>query len=277
MDGEIDAARQHEDDGDELDQRAVEIGETGIMGREAAGGDGGEGMADGVEETHPGEPERQCAGAGQADIEHPQRTCRLRDPGRGFLVLGDPGGLRPIQLHPADAHERQDRDGEDDDAHSPEPLDLLAMIEDGRGEIVQPDDDRGAGGGESRDGLEDGVGEAQVQSEQEGQCADHSQHGPEKGDDEKALAHGQLALLAAVRQPQQHPGGGAQQQRESEHAPLAVRVDQRRRDRGKEAQAIDQQQDTEQTKDGAPMHPISNSFDSLCRVREPFAQSPRQG
>ena len=56
MEGEIDPGNEHEDDGDQLDGVAVEKTDAGVMGRETADGNGGEGMTDGVEDGHARHP-----------------------------------------------------------------------------------------------------------------------------------------------------------------------------------------------------------------------------
>jgi hypothetical protein len=50
---EVHPGEQHEDHRDHLDQRAVEVADAGVMGREAADGHGAEGVADGIEHDMP--------------------------------------------------------------------------------------------------------------------------------------------------------------------------------------------------------------------------------
>jgi hypothetical protein len=49
---EVDAGEEHEDDDDPVDGQGVVGGDAGVFHREAAGGDGGHGMSDGVIEAH---------------------------------------------------------------------------------------------------------------------------------------------------------------------------------------------------------------------------------
>ncbi len=88
-------------------------------------------MADGVEEAHTSGPEGQGAPGGQDEIDQPEGAGRLGDARRQFFVLGDPRGLRPVELHAADAQHGQYGDGQDHDTHATEEVELLAMVEDG--------------------------------------------------------------------------------------------------------------------------------------------------
>ena len=158
-------------------------------------------MPYGIEHRHPGEAVGHGTGKGKGEIDDPQHACRFRDTGRDLFLLCHTRGLGPVQLHATDTQQRQDGDSQHDDAHAAEPLDLLPVIEDGRGQPVQSDDDRGTGRGESGDGFEYGIGNAEVQPQDERQRTDDTQYRPEQGHEEKAVAHGQLAVLVEVRQP----------------------------------------------------------------------------
>ena len=211
-------------------------------------------MADGVEGVHAGQPVGQCAGHGQGEVDDPQHARGFRDARGQLLVLGHPGGLRTIQLHAADTQQGQDGDGQHDDAHATEELDLLAMIEDGFRQLVEPGDDGGTGGGEAGDRFEQGVGDPEVQADNEGQRTDHAEDHPEQGDDEEAVAHGQFTVFAQVRQPQQQSRHRRDQQGGGEHHHLPVVVDEGNDHGGQEAETVQHQQDTEQPGDCAPVH-----------------------
>jgi hypothetical protein len=103
MDREIGPPREHEKDGDAVEQGAVPIAEAGVMGGEAAGPDRRVRMADGVEQAHTPGPKGQGAGGGQGEVDQPEGAGRFGDARRQLFVLGDPRGLRPIELHTADA------------------------------------------------------------------------------------------------------------------------------------------------------------------------------
>ncbi|MNH42110.1 hypothetical protein D3C79_1037450 [compost metagenome] len=58
----VTAGDQQEDSDNGVDRWAVEIANTGIMGREAANRDGGKAVAYCIKGWHPGEPQRQRTG-----------------------------------------------------------------------------------------------------------------------------------------------------------------------------------------------------------------------
>ena len=48
------------------------------------------------------------------------------------------------------------------DPHAAEPLQLLPVEQDGGGQVIQTGNDRGAGGGETGQGFEDGISDRQM-------------------------------------------------------------------------------------------------------------------
>ncbi len=165
------------------------------MGGEAAGPDRRVGMADGVEKAHARGPEGQGAGGGQGEIDQPEGTGGLGDAGRQLFVLGDPRGLRPVELHAADAQHGQNGDGQDHDAHAAQEIELLTVVLDGGWQLVDTTgDDRGARGGETGDGLEDRVRQVPMQPDHERQGTDHAEQNPEEGDHQEAIAHRKLLV-----------------------------------------------------------------------------------
>src|SRR5690606_13646230 len=88
--------QQHENDGDEIDQGTVEKADTGVVGREASGGDGGKGVADGIEEAHAGRPICQGAEYRQTQINVPECLGGLGDARSQLVVLDGPGSLGAV-------------------------------------------------------------------------------------------------------------------------------------------------------------------------------------
>ena len=56
--------------------------------------------------------------------------------GVSFESLNGAGDLSAKKLHAADAEHGQHGDGKDDDAHAAQPLELLAVQQDGSGQVV---------------------------------------------------------------------------------------------------------------------------------------------
>ena len=254
--GEARAAEEHEHGGDRLDAHAVEMLEAGIVGREARGGHGAERMCDRIEEVHADDPVGRDAGDGQRQVDRPERLRRLRDARRQLVVLHRARRLRLVERHAADAEDRQDRDGQHDDAHAAEPLDLLAVIEDGLRQLVEADDDRRSRGREAGHGLEHGIREREVRhvAEEERRRAGEAEENPEHGDDQEAVAQAEVAARLARGQPQQDAGRGDDHGGDQERLPVAIRVDEGNGDRRQHRQAEDHQHEAEDPLRHAEIH-----------------------
>ena len=122
----------------------------------------GERVADRVEPVHARELERDDAGHRDQEVDEPQRLRRLRDARRELLVLDRTRRLGLVELHAADAEQRQDGDHQHDDAHAAEPAERVTPEVDRRRQIIEPHQHRRAGRGQARHGLEERVGEAQA-------------------------------------------------------------------------------------------------------------------
>ena len=95
-------------------------------------------------------------------VHQPQRLGGLGDARRQLGVLHRAGRFGAVHLHAADAQQRQDGHRQHDDAHAAQPVQRVAPQVHGVRQRVEPADHGGAGGRESRHGLEVGVGERQV-------------------------------------------------------------------------------------------------------------------
>ena len=126
MNTEVQGSKQHEKDGDTFDLAAVEPGKTVIMGRESAGGNGGQAVGDGIERLHAKQPVGKRTGGGKRKIDQPQRPRCTRQPRGHFLFFHRTWRFRPIQLHAADTQHGQHSDTQHDQAHAPHPLQFLA-------------------------------------------------------------------------------------------------------------------------------------------------------
>lgn len=86
-------------------------------------------------------------------------------------MFGDSRCFRPVQFHTTHTQQGQNGDGQYNDSHPTEPLDLLPVIQNGTRQLIQSHDDRRAGSGKSRDGFENGVSHAQMKPENKRQRA----------------------------------------------------------------------------------------------------------
>ncbi len=71
MQREAGAADEHEDSDDHLDIDAVEGQHARIAGGESSGRDSGEGMAEGLEGSHPSQDQEERLGSRETDIDSP--------------------------------------------------------------------------------------------------------------------------------------------------------------------------------------------------------------
>ncbi|MNH10031.1 hypothetical protein D3C79_694960 [compost metagenome] len=155
--GKVDAGQQQEQHRDQVDGRAVEEADAGIVGREAPHRQGGEGVTDGIEQGHAGHPVGQGAERRQQQIDEPERLGRLGDARGDLVVLDRPRDLGTVELHAPDTEQRQDGDRQHYDPHAPQPLQQLAIEEEGLGQVVQPGQHGRARGRQAGEGFEEGL------------------------------------------------------------------------------------------------------------------------
>ncbi|MNV47480.1 hypothetical protein D3C71_1393500 [compost metagenome] len=124
---------QQENSNNGVDGGTGVVTDAGIVGREAANGDGREAMAYGVEHRHAGPPERQRAGNGQQNINQPQGFSRFGNARAHFVIFQRARHFSPVQLHPPDTEDRQYRYGQHNDPHPAHPLQHLPIEQDGFG------------------------------------------------------------------------------------------------------------------------------------------------
>src|SRR5690606_26618456 len=200
---EVDPRQHHEEHAYQLDDRAVVVADAGVVGREAADRHGGETVTDGIEQAHARRPVGQSARQGQAGVDEPEHLRRFGDAWSQLVVLQRARHLRPVQLHAADAQQRQYRHRQYDDPHAAEPLQLLPVEQQRPGQGIEPGDDSGAGGGQAGEGFEHRIGHAQIGQLQQVQRyrPEQAQHRPEKYGDQIAVPGTQLVALVAYRQP----------------------------------------------------------------------------
>ena len=253
---ELGAGNQHEDDADQLDGGAVEVADAGVVGRKAAEGDGGEAVADGVEQAHAGQPVGGGAGDGEAEIDVPQGLGRFGDARRQLGILDRAGNFGAVQQHAADAEHGQHRHRQHDDAHAAQPLQELAIEQHGVRQGVEVAQHRGAGGGEAGKGLEHRVGERNAQPRHgiERQGAEEAEHRPEQHHDHEAVAYPQLFPVLAEHLPQHDAGDEGDTEGEDERPGAAVLVDEGNNHGWHHREAEQGQQDADEAEDGFGLH-----------------------
>ncbi|OPZ64377.1 MAG: hypothetical protein BWY83_03204 [bacterium ADurb.Bin478] len=154
---EVGAGQEHEKDNDPLDVQAVIMGYAGIFSRETAGGHGAKGVAQGIEKRHAAQHQQAGFNGGEEQIDAPEDFGCFRD-ARAQAVFGGAGHFRLIELHAADAEQRQDGQREDHNAHAAEPMSHAAPEEQAMGHSLDIAKNGGAGGAEPGHGFKKRVG-----------------------------------------------------------------------------------------------------------------------
>ena len=152
---------------------------------------------DGVAPVHAGEMVGNCTGNGNAEVNEVERACSFCNAGRKTRFLEGPARLCLHDLSAADAEQRQNGDGHDDDAHAAQPGKKASPAVHGVRQLVESRKYCGAGRGETGHGLE--VRSFETKSR-------HMQHERNRGkscnqrpgerDKEKAVAGGELLSKA---------------------------------------------------------------------------------
>ena len=114
------AAQQHEQGGDPLDRRALEVAEPGVVGGEAAGRDRRHGVADRVERAHPGIAEADRASDGQQHVDHGDLAHDLGGLGQELARPGRQVDHEQLQAADAQVGQDQDREGHQPEATQPD-------------------------------------------------------------------------------------------------------------------------------------------------------------
>src|SRR5690606_18456729 len=107
VEAEIGAGEEHENQDDHFDIEAVIVGDAGIFSRKAAGGDGAEGVAEGVKQRHAAEEQEHNLDQGEQQIDPPENFGGIGD-ARAEAVLDRSRHFRLEELHAADAEQGED-------------------------------------------------------------------------------------------------------------------------------------------------------------------------
>src|SRR5207302_9708528 len=155
-----------------------------------------------------------------------------------------------VQLHTADAEQRQHRERHDDDPQSAEPVQHVSPEVQRRRQIVQPGEHRRAGGGEPRHGLEEGPGEAEPpQRQQQRQRRGGRQQQPAERHQQKPVARLELAPEGEGRDGERQPAAGGDGGGQQEFRPEMIREQQRAADGERVAQREAREQEPEEMRD----------------------------
>ena len=147
----------HEHDRDQFDRHRIVETERRIFRGVATGRQSRHRMVDGIERVHPGEPIADGAGGRQPGIGSDRKAKNLIEPGRH--LVRDVGGFGTEELHAADAEDGQDEDRHKDNACSAKPLEHRAPQQETMRKVIEADEHRRAGSGETRHSLEECVGD----------------------------------------------------------------------------------------------------------------------
>ena len=197
VEGEVDTGEEHEDGADVFYVRGMEEADAGCVGAESACGQGGHGMANGVEEVHGSHPEEEGADDRQQDVdgESPARRSSYFWPKPVQFQPGHLGRIYVAVLHFVDGNKGY---GEYDDSQSAYPVHHTAPEAQAVGKSVYVGYNGGAGGGESAHGLEEGVGRRHAQMQDEGHHAYGGEEYPGKCHNKEAVcARHALSLFLA--------------------------------------------------------------------------------
>ena len=126
MEGEVEAADQHEDDGDRIDGGTVEVCEACVMRADAREADGRHHVHDGVFPFHACQMVGDRAGDGDAEIDDVERLGRVGDAGRQAVLLEGARRLGLDDLRAAHAEQRENGHGQHDEAHAADPREEAA-------------------------------------------------------------------------------------------------------------------------------------------------------
>ncbi|MNM92422.1 hypothetical protein D3C81_1047550 [compost metagenome] len=184
-------------------------------------------MVERVEQAHAGPVEGQGAEQGDADV-HPDDVLGDHVRARHDLFRA----IRRLgleQAHATNAQHRQDRHRHADEADAAQPVQQRAPDEDARRHVVQPAEHGGAGGGDARHALEEGVGVADVLGEDEGQGGEDAYQQPARHRQHVHVPRAQVDVLGAAGENQAEAGGEGDDARPDEGVQIAgaVEMDQR--------------------------------------------------
>jgi len=212
---EVHTGNAHRQDEHRLDQRAVEIGHAGVLGREAARGAGRHGVTQGVEPIHAREFEHHGRDRRQPHIDHQQHMDDHLRPVT-VVVARQRRHLHVRKGHLAAAHRRQHHQREHHHAHAADPRRREAPELQPARQRLHIGKHRRPGGRESRDAFEPRVHQAELAApDQVGEHPHHAGHEPRPHDDAEPLLVGYLVALADEDQ-RKSPQQDRQQRREQQ-------------------------------------------------------------
>jgi len=135
VEGEVDAACEHEEEDDPFGGDGVVATDAVVAYGEAAGGDVAEGDAKGIEKGHlrVGEEEEGDFGDGEGEVEFPEERAGLSDAGTDPFFDGA-AGFDLVEEFTANLQGGKDGEEDDDDAETADPLEEASPKEDGFGD-----------------------------------------------------------------------------------------------------------------------------------------------
>lgn len=220
---EVDAGDDEEERTDKLDEGGMIPAEARLMGGEAARGEGGHGVVDGIEKGHAALQIEHGTEEGQSDIDEPQGTRSVLDARMQFLEA-DARHLGAEHLDGTWFDARKHGQREDHDAETAHPLGEAAPIEDAMRLGVNIVEDGTSRGRKPRHRLQEGIAKAVACArEQIGNHADEREDDPHARDDEQTLAlgHAQRQERAPLQQAVSQEGTKDRGHQKRQEIPLA--------------------------------------------------------
>ena len=164
----------------------MEVGDAVGVCAEAARGNGGKGVADGIVERHWSEPIEQGAAAGQHEVDEQHAACCGANL-RPQLVQPQACHLGRVEVAVLHLVDRDEGKGEDHDAQAAYPLRDGSPEEQAAGQDVYLADAGGTRRGEAAHRLEEGAGDIHVGEVEVGHHADHGEDNPGERHDEEVV------------------------------------------------------------------------------------------
>ena len=281
------SAEEHEENDDRLYIGAPVVGDAGVFGGKSPGGDGSEGMADGIEEGHSPEVEEQGFRQGQGDIDDAEDFRRAGDSRSELVPHGfDARDFGVVEGLSADAEHGKDRKGEHHDSEAADPMGEASPEKDSvseafhsvreEGAVHQDEgfvDDGGAGGGKTGNGFEEGVEPLHFCDGDEGEGSEEGDHDPSEGNHSEAFAGTgpDAGLLLSDEKCADAADGGREESAGQHSEDIAKRIVHDKCDEGGERHGDSLQKDEtgNQIKDDTQIHVISSGKEVRVLFRIP--------
>ena len=220
---EVDAEEYHEHAHDDVDIGAVVVADAQRARGQAAGAGGGERVQQRIVKAHAAGDEQNHLHERERDVQQVEDGGGLAD-ARHELADRRAGHLGAHDVHRAVAAHGQHGQHEHEDAHAADPVRKQPPEHAAAGHALRRCDDAGAGRGQTRDRLKQGVDVVRdVAREHEQQRAEQRHGDPRQADDQKTVARGHAAGFCA-HAPHDQPDAAGDGDRDQKRRPATRRM-----------------------------------------------------